>query len=169
MMSSRLFDELRIAADLERFHPMRFQSVRLPNSSHAGGADTQRSSHAPRAPVRRAAGLLLRGLANDFLGINLAHSARSRSILLDSRYAAFQKTYPPVRHRVPPNRKAGRNLTILLPFGGLQNNTRSFHTRCATERPRAYPESFALCSSLNRIGEATRIRPPSTLDRSFPG
>src|SRR6266581_3967614 len=81
----QLLDELRIAADLKDFHPMGFQSVRLPNPSYARRTDTQHMRHASGAPVRRIVGLLSGGLPNDFFGINLAHSAGPRSILLDPR------------------------------------------------------------------------------------
>ncbi len=100
---------------------MRFQSVRLPNSSYASRANTQGVRRASGAPVRRVGGLLLGGFPNDFFRVDLAHSAGPRSILLNPRYAALQKARPPARHGMPSNLKPGRNLTILLPLSSLQN------------------------------------------------
>src|SRR5258708_36078217 len=62
----QLFAELWIIADLEGFHPMRLQTMRMPNPEDAGIADSAGHRHASSAPMGGVFGLFLSCLAHDF-------------------------------------------------------------------------------------------------------
>src|SRR5580693_1951452 len=80
----QLFREAWIAADLKRFEAMRLQSVSLPNTSHAGLADSRCAGHAARTPMGSVSGALLGRLADDPLNINLPRAPRTRGVFFQS-------------------------------------------------------------------------------------
>ena len=53
---SELLGELRVVGELERLHPVRRETVGLPDALHADGADAGRLGHRAHAPVRGLAG-----------------------------------------------------------------------------------------------------------------
>ena len=57
----QLFGEFGIVADLEILHPMRLQSVTMPDAAHAGLTDSGRRGHRAGTPVRGMRRLVARG------------------------------------------------------------------------------------------------------------
>jgi hypothetical protein len=62
----QLGSELRIAANLEAFDTMRFESVCMPDAPHAGLRDTGLTGHYARGPLGSIGRRRPRGLGNDF-------------------------------------------------------------------------------------------------------
>jgi len=119
-----------IVADLEVLHPVRFQAVTAPDTTHTGLADAHRSSHAARAPVSGVRRLLLSRHAHHTprqTGGDLGSTAGPGGIALQSRHAQGQKPATPARYFLGRDLHRGSDLLVLSAFGGQQHDSSTLH------------------------------------------
>jgi hypothetical protein len=67
--STVLLGKLRVVAQFERLHAMRFQLVRPPDPAYRGGTHSHHLSQAPRAPMGGVERSFLGGLVDDLLDL----------------------------------------------------------------------------------------------------
>lgn len=119
----QLFDKLGIVAQLEALQAMGFQAVGAPDPAHRGGADSDRRSHRPRAPMGRVGRFLLCGLVDD-LGHCFRRNRRlatgTRGVLFDAGDALLEKPLTPARHRLGHHSHQRGDLLVEFSLGCQQ-------------------------------------------------
>jgi hypothetical protein len=156
----QLLSKVRIVADLEAFDAMRLQSMRAPDAAHAGLGDANFAGHRAARPMRGSGRLRLRCLG-DHLGSELGRdtrcSSRSRRVFHQPLDTQFAKPLSPKRCHAWRNPQPLRNLLVLHPFGGQQNNASSLRHANRRSAPRNSFSNASCALELNSIAAATRI------------
>lgn len=94
----QLFHEPHVLRHFERFHPVRLQTLRLPDSGDGHVAHTHLFGQHSRAPLRRSRRQRMQRSLDDKIHrfvLRLSRTLSMRSIFPDSRRPLFLKTIPP--------------------------------------------------------------------------
>ncbi|MCY1298284.1 hypothetical protein D9M70_477640 [compost metagenome] len=111
----QLLGKVFIVRHLETHHPMRLESMRLPDAPHARRTDAGLRCHTSRTPMRRVIRTLLGCQCHDGLDLargNLRLSSRPRLILLDPRESVGYKSRSPACYCAAPDTELCADLFI---------------------------------------------------------
>ena len=126
------FDELFVAAELERFDQMRFPVVLLPNAMNRVFAEALRLGQAARTPMGCVGRGGVQGRMNDRAHLAMGDSwnaAGTRGVFFQSRKPQGQKALPPELHGGSRNPESAGNDLAQNAIGGHPDNL------CALDQP----------------------------------
>jgi hypothetical protein len=122
----QLTGKIRITTYLEGLDQVRFESMRVPDASHAGLADTNFPRHSARGPMGRVGWSSLRGLLDhgvDHRCRNRRRAPGSGSIFQQPLYASQQKSPSPQRYHPRADLQFFADLLVLFTVSGQQHDT----------------------------------------------